>query len=205
MPKPFNEADRARIRGRLLSAGQSIINRGGLRTLTVAQVADEAGIAKGSFYAFFPSREDFVLSVFEVWEAEFRTELLTHLATPGRSVRDRWEAFFRGTFALLDREPGLAAMNSREVALLMERLPPERLAAHQEADRLTFEQALGSLIATGVLAPADAPAFPGVVMALFAAVVFRDQFPPGSWGPAAELTAQALALRFSTHQEELHE
>lgn len=204
MPKPFSDADRDRIRDRLVAVGKILINRGGFRSLTIAQVASQAGIAKGSFYSFFPSREDFLLSVLESWEGEFRGKLLEELALPGLSVRTRWQRFFQGVLTLLDREPGLATMNSREVGFLMERLPPERLAAHQAEDRRAFDEALGRLLEGGVLAQADAAAFPGVMMILFSLVVSRDLFPTGTWGPSSNLLTEALASRFATKAEASH-
>jgi AcrR family transcriptional regulator len=72
MPKAFSDTERERIKAKLIKAGQSLINRMGLRHFCVDDAARAAAISKGSFYSFFPSREEFILSVFEAWEAEYR-------------------------------------------------------------------------------------------------------------------------------------
>ena len=45
------------IRERLLAAGREFFSRYGLRKTTVEELARKAGIAKGTFYLFFPSKE----------------------------------------------------------------------------------------------------------------------------------------------------
>ena len=49
-----------RARDRLLTAGAAVAERAGLAGLTVAAVTREAGLAKGTFYLYFPDREAFI-------------------------------------------------------------------------------------------------------------------------------------------------
>jgi AcrR family transcriptional regulator len=49
-----------RTRERLLAAGAQIAERDGLSGLSVAAVAEAAGVAKGTFYVYFTDRESFV-------------------------------------------------------------------------------------------------------------------------------------------------
>lgn len=196
MPKAFSDAQRAALRERLIAAGRSAINRWGMR-LVIDDIARDAGISKGSFYAFFPSKEDFVLSVLESWEAELRGKILRDLVEGEAPAADRWEAFFRGTFALLEREPGLARMAGPDVQRLIEALPAQRLAAHQEADRKTIEAAVGRLVAQGDLAAGDAATLEGVLASIFAMSLFRQNYPPGTWEASVVFVSQALAARYT--------
>ena len=49
-----------RTREALLTAGEVVAEREGLSGLSVAAVADRAGVAKGTFYLYFDDRESFV-------------------------------------------------------------------------------------------------------------------------------------------------
>jgi AcrR family transcriptional regulator len=49
-----------RTREALLSAGEVVAERDGLSGLSVAAVADCAGVAKGTFYVYFEDRESFI-------------------------------------------------------------------------------------------------------------------------------------------------
>jgi AcrR family transcriptional regulator len=197
MPRAFTEAERAKIEERLIRAGKSFINRAGMKFLVVDDIAREAGISKGSFYSFYPSREDFILSVFESWEEEYRSSLLAEVIGGNGSPRERLERFFLEAFALLEREPGLARLGMTEIVQLMEKLPSERMAAHQEADARAMQAAIGAWTEKGIVRAEDVPALGGIFNMLFAIAIQRQEFPEGSYEPAIRLIAEGLAMRLS--------
>jgi AcrR family transcriptional regulator len=197
MPRPFSPADRDRIKAKLIAAGRRIINQAGLRLLVVEDIAREAGISKGSFYSFYPSREEFILSVFESWESEYRGALIREVAAGTGTARERIERFFLGSFAILEREPGLARLGMREIRTIIERLPPERIAAHQAADNQVLGEIFGSWVSQGLLAPELVASFRGLIPALFSIAMHKEDFPPGSYPQAVKLIAEALALRIA--------
>jgi Transcriptional regulator len=201
MPRAFTDSERARIRARLIESGKRAINKVGMRLVSVDEIAREAGISKGSFYSFFPSREDFILSVFESWESEHRGALLREIEEGRGSPRERLERFFLGAFAILEREPGLASMGFKEVESLIEGLPPERVAAHQADDDHALEQAFARWANEGLLEPGLLEDFRGLVPAIFVLAMHREDFPDGSYASATRLISQALALRLCEGKE----
>jgi AcrR family transcriptional regulator len=201
MPKAFSEAERARIRERLIAAGKKSINRAGTRFLVVDDIAREAGISKGSFYSFFPSREDFILSVFESWEAEYRNKLLAEIMDGSGTPRERLERFFLGLFAVFEREPGLARISYGEIERLIEVLPPARMAAHMAADKKVLTGAFAQWMRLNFIDANALAAIEGLTQALFAMAVHKDDFPPDSYGTAVKLIAEALAMRLAKEPE----
>jgi len=197
MPKAFSERERQGIRERLITAGKRLINTMGLRRLIVDDAAREAGISKGSFYSFFPSREDFILSVFESWEAEYRGALIRQITEGAGTPRERVERFFLGALEILEREPGLARITMREIEAIIQGLAPERMRAHQAVDNRVLEEAFTRWAGDGLLVPGLANAFRGLVAALFSIAMHREDFPPGSYQPAVKLIAEALAMRIA--------
>ncbi len=197
MPKAFSEMEREHIKGRLIHSGRRLINQMGLRRLVVDDAAREAGISKGSFYSFFSSREDFILSVFESWEEEYRGELIRQITEGTGAPRERIERFFLGALEILEREPGLARITMKDIGALIERLPPERMRAHQAADNQALGEAFGRWAGNGLLSPDFADAFRGLVPALFSIAMHREDFPAGSYQPAVKLIAEALAMRIA--------
>jgi AcrR family transcriptional regulator len=197
MPKAFTEEERARIRERLITAGKKILNKAGLRLLVVDDVAKEAGISKGSFYSFFPSREDFILTIFESWEDTYRTKLLSEITEGKGSPRERLERFFKESFGMLDREPALAHMNSADVQRLMEALPPERLAAHQANDSKVLENAFTEWAGKKLIDAEALACLPGLVTALFSIALHKEDFPEGTYGSTVNLISESLAMRLT--------
>jgi AcrR family transcriptional regulator len=202
MPKAFNKTDRERIKARLITAGKRLINKAGVRHLVVDDIARETGISKGSFYSFYPSREDFILSVFESWETEYRGALIREVMEGAGTARERIERFFIGTFEILGREPGLARLGMKEIQTIIERLPPERIEAHRAADNQVLEETFGRWVAEGLLTPESTAAFRGLIPALFSIAMHKEDFPPGSYVPAVKLIAEALAVRISSGAHE---
>jgi AcrR family transcriptional regulator len=198
MPRAFSDTERTKIRDRLIKAGKSFLNRAGIRLLVVDDIAREAGISKGSFYSFFPSREDFILTVLESWESEYRGSLFADVLEGDGSPRVRLERFFLRAFALIEREPGLARIGTGEIEMLMEKLPAERVAAHQEADRKALESAIRAWIVAGLVREDAVPALGGLMSAFFSIALRRKDFPEGSYEPTIRLIAEALAIRLTS-------
>ena len=65
-------------------------------TIGVAEISAEAGVPKGSFYYFFPSKQSLALAVIDAhWEKQ-RAEWLRNLTGPGR-LPERLQGLFRST------------------------------------------------------------------------------------------------------------
>lgn len=202
MPRAFKEHERDRLRARLIEAGKDLMNRLGYKSLTVEDAAREAGISKGSFYSFFVSKEDFVLSVFEAWESQYRNALIAQVSSGSGTPRERLQRFFAEAMAILGREPGMARLGMGEILRIMERLPPERLEAHQAADAKVAAEAVAGWVSSGLLSPEDAPALSGVFSALFVLAVHRGDFAPGTYEATSGLIAEALAMRLAGRKGE---
>jgi AcrR family transcriptional regulator len=197
MPRAFNETERGRIKTRLIEAGKRAINRAGIKSLVVDEVAREAGISKGSFYSFYPSREDFILSVFEAWETQYRGELIRGIAEGSGSPRERIARFFLGALEMTEKEPGLSLVGLKEIERLVEALPPERVSAHQANDSRVLEEVFSSWAKQGLIDADALSALPGIPAALFAMAMHKEDFAPGTYGPATTLIAEALAMRIT--------
>ena len=81
---------------RILAAGTKLFGRRAYSAIGVAEIAAEAGVPKGSFYYFFPSKQALALAVVnQHWEHQ-RAEWLRILTAPD-SLADRLRALFVST------------------------------------------------------------------------------------------------------------
>ena len=69
----FTQEQKDEIQEKLIEAGFALSTSIGFKKMTVATVAKSAGVAVGSFYIFFDSKENFVLALIK--EAEKEAEL----------------------------------------------------------------------------------------------------------------------------------
>jgi TetR/AcrR family transcriptional repressor of nem operon len=89
MPRPPNPE----VRNRLLAAGLDLVHARGFAASGVKEITDSAGVPKGSFYAYFPSKEAFAEAILENYWADIETRLLPILGGDG-STQERITRFF---------------------------------------------------------------------------------------------------------------
>ncbi len=92
----------------ILEAGIKSVLRKGYHECGLAEILQEAGVPKGSFYYYFPSKEDFGLQLIEHWLenfAEAEASLENESLSPLTRVRHFFEARCR-LFKRMKREHG---------------------------------------------------------------------------------------------------
>ncbi|CDO86927.1 TetR family transcriptional regulator [Mycobacterium triplex] len=89
MPRPPNPD----VRRRLLEAGLELVHARGFAASGVKDITDAAGVPKGSFYAYFPSKEAFAAAILDHYWSDIETRLLP-LLDGGGLARRRITRFF---------------------------------------------------------------------------------------------------------------
>ena len=75
----FSEAERERIRERLLAEGRDLFAQYGLTKTTIGDLTDAVGIANSTFYQFFDSKMDLYVKVLEQEGAQLVPKLVAPL------------------------------------------------------------------------------------------------------------------------------
>ncbi len=89
MPRPSNPD----VRRRLLAAGRDLVHAHGFAASGVKEITDAAGVPKGSFYAYFPSKEALAAAVLEDYWSDIEARILP-LLDAGGPMRERVQRFF---------------------------------------------------------------------------------------------------------------
>ena len=92
------------------------------RMPSVSEVAEAAGLAKGTVYLYFPSKEEMLLALHERHVAHFFAALMRKLAEPGPLDFD---AIFPVTREHLIRQPGYLPLTSRCFGMMDREIPIE--------------------------------------------------------------------------------
>ncbi|SFD46853.1 TetR/AcrR family transcriptional regulator [Streptomyces aidingensis] len=123
-------ADRAARRETILTAAVRVFARRGFAAARIEDVAREAGVAKGSVYLYFDSREELLRAAFEGLAAR-SAQVLEEAAAGEAPAARRLAAMVRAVLALLARE--------RELALvLLDVWSADRAAGPQPLDLAAF-------------------------------------------------------------------
>ena len=98
MPANFTEEQRAAIREKLFSVGYDLIREVGLRKMKVALIAERADIATGTFYHFFPSKEDYVSALIEAQGRASQERLFALASAEGKIPLEQAVQCLRASF-----------------------------------------------------------------------------------------------------------
>ncbi len=132
MPRAFNENERTNIRHHLRESGRRLFATTGVVRTSLDQLTSAAGIAKGSFYKFYDSKELLFMELLEESQNRIRAPLLKGRA----SSRRMFEQLLRNLFDDFCADP-LMMLMGREVEFqtVVRRLPPDYLPRHQKDDQ----------------------------------------------------------------------
>jgi AcrR family transcriptional regulator len=174
MPKGFTESEKQLIRTKLIETGKEFFERFGVRKTNVADLAREAGIAKGSFYLFFNSKEDLFLTINEEFDKHLQEEVARKLKkskNPKKTLRE----FLLYVLELFEIDPMLRlAVNREEYESLSHKIPADEFRRHQESTMEFFTHLIERWQREGIVRECEPRVVVGVVKSLYFVVLNRD-------------------------------
>lgn len=176
MPAGFSEEEQTRIRQDLLRQGEQIFARQGVRKTTIDQLTGAAGIAKGSFYRFFPTKEALFIAILDDIERRERTRIREILEiTESNDPTALARLIFETAAKVVERHPVLAVvLDHGEFAAIARRVPPEVLESHFDADTDFVAGLITEGQAEGLFRNDDPAVLAGVFRALFLVAMQRE-------------------------------
>ncbi|MEJ2287891.1 MAG: TetR/AcrR family transcriptional regulator [Deinococcales bacterium] len=198
MPRAFSNPDRDAIRRALVDAGEESFGRYGVRRTSVEQLAEAAGIAKGTFYSFFESKEHLCMAVFERLEDARREEMEAILArTPDPAPA--LEALMRYALELVAGDSLLTALRrSGELGQVVRRVGRERWSRHLERDRTFMAELVDRLRAMGARCQLDPDVMAGTMRAVILLGFHEEEIGAEVYEPVIEhmvrWVAQGIAV-----------
>ena len=115
--------DKAERRNAILDAAEALFLEHPDRMANVSEVAETAGVAKGTVYLYFPSKEEMLLALHERHVAAFFADLVALLDTPGPH---EFATIFAVTRKHIIRGPGYLPLTSICFGLMDRDIPLAR-------------------------------------------------------------------------------
>ncbi len=194
MPRAFSSRERELIEAKLCTAGLEQFQQQGLRRTNVAALARAAGIAKGSFYLFFPSKEALLLLLLQRRQQELRGQLDRLVHDSSLLPRDRVERFLRICFESFADSPAYGALSDPEdIESLVRALPPGALEQAQADEDGYLVGILQAWQDAGELTPLEPEALVGLVRLVQAAARGRDRIGAERFPKTVEVMVAALS------------
>ncbi|MDA3955419.1 TetR/AcrR family transcriptional regulator [Oceanispirochaeta sp.] len=168
MPRSFSNQESRQIRDSLMQKGKDLFSLQGLRKTTLDDLVQAAGIAKGSFYKFFPSKEILYMEILEEEERQLRSSLKLKHVQGETLTREGIKSFFMGFISYMDKNPLFIKMfQEQALELLMRKLPPEIVENHMKNDDTWFQEVFADWQSSGYLIAMKPEVFAALMRGIF--------------------------------------
>jgi len=134
--------DRTEKRERILSAAERVFARRGFFAARVSEIAKDAGVADGTIYLYFKSKDELLISLFEARMKQVNAAL--RAAVAAAPPAEQLGAFIRAYLRLVHEEPGAA-----EVLTIELRQSSKFMKEYENPEFADFLRMLGGLITAG--------------------------------------------------------
>lgn len=191
--RPCDDAARARKRVELLDTAARVFARHGFPGTDMQALADAAGVAKGTLYLYFPSKEELFLAAVD----QGLCQLQDHIDVAIEAIPDPIDRIVAAMSAYLDffrAHPTQAELLIQERAEFRDRKQPTYLT-HRERRREVWHAVLRDLIAAGRLRPVPVARIDNVLSDLLYGTMFTNHF-SGRYRPLREQVDDILDIVF---------
>ncbi|MBN2534202.1 MAG: TetR/AcrR family transcriptional regulator [Spirochaetales bacterium] len=144
MGRPFNEDEKEAIKNNLLEKGRALFVKKGLKNTTIEELTQSSGIAQGSFYAFYGSKEELYFEILESEEKQI-SQLIEKQLLSFDMTRRNFKKFLFQTIELITGNPLLISLlNVNDYQAMISKIPDEKLQEHLRkeykfTDRLIYQ------------------------------------------------------------------
>jgi AcrR family transcriptional regulator len=176
--------------------GLSRFTQAGIRAARIDDICRDVGIAKGSFYAFFPSKEELFMAIVEERENAHQRDMIGFLKAAQGPTGLRAGQFFDMIISKIETDPVLnIVLANGEIPHLRRKLGDARFAQSQATDRV-FASDAAELWSNGASSgPLSGDDLLALLTVMIATASQRHNMTPDQYGPAIAILRQLFVTR----------
>lgn len=202
MAKAFGEHERSAIRSRLVDSALRSLAGKGFQSTTVDELASSAGISKGAFYQFFPSKEVLFFAVVMDFHERVEEGLVKDIVLLDEPGPEALSRLLLGVFKNLASSFLPRFIESGELEILMRRLPPELVVEHHGSDDDFFSRIAAVLPALSGLDASRIPVWAATLRAIFLSLLHRREIGEGLFEEVLAVLLEGVVERMFKEAEQ---
>jgi AcrR family transcriptional regulator len=134
MPKKFTDKEKVIIKKSLIKTGKEHFSIYGLQKTSITDLTKSVGIAQGSFYNFFNSKEELYFEILENEEAETE-EYLQNIISSTDSAKEAINETIKATYILFEKNKFLRRIySSNDYDIMIRKISEDKIKNHQKGD-----------------------------------------------------------------------
>jgi AcrR family transcriptional regulator len=198
MPTAFNTIERREIRTALLSQGKDLFAKYGLKRTGIADLTQAAGIAQGSFYLFYKSKEELYFDILEREEQELGRTILANLSDKDLT-RKSLKKMLENSLELICGNSFIRNLiENNEYGYLVRKIPKKKMRDHLLAESQLIKAAVRRFQSEGSLKRVRPEVMGGLLHALFLLYLERKTIGEEIFPDVLELVIDAIADALAT-------
>lgn len=177
MPAGFTEQEKERIKEGLIREGRKLFSQYGLRKTTIKDITSAVGIAQGSFYNFYPSKEELYFEILDLESQKIRKNIGEKLDlikdNPGAALK---KVIMESFMALGENGLFKDLFSGNTYDILLRKLPEEKIKEHIMMDYASMKPLIVKWQNEGILKKKSPEAIVGLLHVLFYISLHKKEF-----------------------------
>ncbi|MEH7590148.1 TetR/AcrR family transcriptional regulator [Priestia megaterium] len=173
MPK-FTEQEKEHIHQSLMEKGRELFIQYGLAKTSIDDIIQACGIAKGSFYKFFQSKEELYFEILKN-EEEVRETVLNELFRENLPPKELLTSFFHTSFKFVEDNPFLQRVFQNDEHERLTRKLPQQMMEFTKWQTQRGIDAIQILMERGVLPQENPKVIVGVIQAIMMLRLHKEE------------------------------
>lgn len=141
--------DKEARRDAILAAARTLFLRDPEKLPSAAAIATEAGLAKGTVYLYFATKEEIFMELLQIERLAMMSSIREAFAPDNRSIDEKIAAFLSAYVAHVTAQPDILKLESLGYSVLERNIEQERLRAYKQELGMALVEA-GTVVETSL-------------------------------------------------------
>ncbi|WP_099156921.1 TetR/AcrR family transcriptional regulator [Virgibacillus ndiopensis] len=193
MPRGFTEQEKEKIKEKLMVEAKYLFSQFGLKKTSIQELTKSVGIAPGSFYTFFNSKEELYFEIIEQEEESIKREFMNFDITSAQDPKQAIKNLLLHALTMIEENVLInQLLFDNNYDILLRKLPKEKLEAHLENDSDTLAQITSKWKDLGILRKVDEDVLAGLFRALFTMSLHKNEIGENVYPQTLELLVDLI-------------
>lgn len=176
MARGFNEREKEYITDALVEQGKKLFTQYGLHKTSIQDITKSVGIAPGSFYKFFDSKEELYFGILEMEEEKIKEQFANIDLSQVEQPKEVIKRTIKKMIQMVDANPLIRELYfGSTMKNLVKKLPSEVLEKHFEKDASSLLFVIEEWETEGVVFSEKAEVIAGVLRSLFVMMLHQQE------------------------------
>lgn len=188
MARGFNKEERQFIRNSLIEHGKTLFTQYGFHKTSIHEITKNVGIAQGTFYNFFDSKEELYFIILELEEKIIKKQLFQVDVFQEHEPKKAIKKILRELIKKVETNPLIRELYVGDtLKKMMRKLPSETLDKHFQHDASTLVTLIELWKNEGIVLQENPEIIAGVLRSLFVLTLHKNEIGESVYNKTIEL------------------